>query len=360
MSTLYPLRKRFAQLRTDPFRELRRYKPRQEALLREEFASSPLAGERDTYDLCRIIGNDLPPRHHPEQTLRNLRFILEHEPAFERCEKHWIVNRIVDPAREAAVLRLLDQFRQPYQIIPFRLDEYAAIDLDYDCLPYPDYLDSAACRRLSEIDRLRLTLALNRLKTNYIMNVNGARNLALQEGRQRSKWVLPWDGNCYLTAHAWNDLTLAIESRPHLKYFAVPIARTEDNQCLLAPDCYLPPLDEPQLVFRADSREKFDPAFTYGRRDKTELLSRLRMPGPWLNVVNDPWDLPPNRVSPEAGEFGVAGWTARLASAEASPQGSTRRQKDRLSKLNRDRQHSILEMVAQLDRLLAGRGEMRR
>lgn len=346
MNMLYRLRRILARFRPDPFRDLRRHRFSQDQSLRDEYASSPLASETDTYGLYRIIGNDLPPRHHPEQTLHNLRFMLRHEPALERCGKHWIVNRIVSREREAAVVELLEEFKQDYQVIPFQHDQYAEIGLDMTCLPEPDYLDSPAYQRLSEMDRLRLMLALNRLKTNYVMNVNGARNLALQEGKRRYKWVLPWDGNCYLTANAWRELTQAVESRPHLKYFAAPIARIDDNQQLLLPDCYHPPEDEPQLVFRADSREEFDLAFTYGRRDKTELLSRLDMPGPWLYVTDDPWDLPPNRLSPEAGQFGVAGWTARLSSG-TPPQ----KRKTRINLRNRARQHSIFDMIQQIDRM---------
>lgn len=42
----------------------------------------PTNPERDTIVLYRIIGNDLPPRHSPRQTLTNLRFLLEHENDF--------------------------------------------------------------------------------------------------------------------------------------------------------------------------------------------------------------------------------------------------------------------------------------
>lgn len=42
---------------------------------------SPFAN--DNFIIVRIIGNDLPPRHSPNQTIDNLRFILEHEPDLE-------------------------------------------------------------------------------------------------------------------------------------------------------------------------------------------------------------------------------------------------------------------------------------
>ena len=70
-----------------------RYK-RQAAL--EVCRGSPDPGEKDTFLLARIIGNDLEPRHRKGQSFDNVLFILDNEPAFEDCEKFWIVNRITD------------------------------------------------------------------------------------------------------------------------------------------------------------------------------------------------------------------------------------------------------------------------
>src|SRR5690606_32432195 len=84
-------------------------------------------------------------------------------------------------------------------------------------------------------------------KNRYVMNNNGARNAALRDGRQRAKWVLPWDGNCFLTRAAWDEIVATVTRKPYLKYFAVPMARVLDNAVLLAPDPEVEATEEPQL-----------------------------------------------------------------------------------------------------------------
>ena len=58
------------------------------------------------FTLYRVIGNDLWPRHRVGQSRENVSWILEHEPELPGCEKRWVVNRIVDPSEEEAILRL--------------------------------------------------------------------------------------------------------------------------------------------------------------------------------------------------------------------------------------------------------------
>ena len=145
---------------------------------------------------------------------------------------------------------------------------------------------------------------------------NGARNVALRDGRGRANWVLPWDGNCYLTKTAWEDMVAAITAPPHFKYFVVPMARITDNACLL--DSTRPEAkEEPQIVFRRDAREEFNESFPYGRRPKVELLWRLEVPGSRDRWGDDVWDPPRRGRSEEAGQFSYAGWVARLFSGQS-------------------------------------------
>lgn len=317
--------------------------------MREEYRSLDISRENDTYGLYRIIGNDLPPRHHDGQTLESLRFILEHEPALEQCEKRWIINRIYDPRRQEAIVALLERFRQRYEVIPFELDEYRKLEADTACLPHEDYLDSWEYRRLDERARLRLDLALLRPRILYAMNINAARNLALNDGKRTFKWVLPWDGATFVTANAWDDIRSTVEERPHFRYFLVPLTRIEDNRELLKPDFYRTPQDEPQIVFRRDSRETFDPELPYGNRNKIELLARLRVPGPWLKLTDDPWDLPRRRIAPEEGQFACAGWVARLASGASIPSTGHPHRQD-MRKIHDLRLQGIRTMIEQIDR----------
>ena len=321
--------------------------PIRHEVLRQNYLSTPIAGEPDTFVLYRIIGNDLPPRHGRGQSLANLRFLLEHEPPLSGCEKRWVVNRITDPAQEAAILALLNAHGQPVLHIPFVEAEYACIGLDLACLPNADFLSSRRFARLGLKKQNRLLGAVHRLRNLYVMNNNGARNAALADGRARAKWILPFDGNCAFTASAWTQLVADVTARPWLRYFAVPMARLLDNRRLVESADFTPPADEePQLLFRRDAAESFNPAFPYGRRPKVELFWRLGIPGPWDHWTEHSWDQPRRPLSPEAYQFGVAGWVARLFSGVAHLEVHARNSPARRGLA---RQEAILAMLASLD-----------
>ncbi|MEX2415483.1 MAG: alginate lyase family protein [Paenibacillaceae bacterium] len=268
----------------------------------------------DTFALYRIVGNDLYPRHKKGQTCENLKFILEHEPELENCEKKWIVNRIIDKEEELAIITQLHHHEQPFIHIPFHEEAYKVIEWDMNCLPDPGYLVSKEFENLDSEVRIRFIAAMYQLKNNYVMNTNGARNKALRDGRSRVKWILPWDGNCFVTRAAWKQIHIDVTASPHLKYFTVPMTRVVNNKQLLADEFTPRPVEEPQLIFRDDSIEEFYEKFCYGRRSKVELFWRLAIPGEWDCWKDDPWDQPRRPKSSEAGQFGAAGWTARLFS----------------------------------------------
>lgn len=123
--------------------------------------------ERDTLVLYRILGNDLPPRHSPGQTLRNLRFLLQHESDFSvlpplgphgvhhshlygsgtkakeahsqmgglRVDKYFVLNRISEPEMVKAIIGLLHLYSVPDSrilIIPFDWNEYQLREFRWD------------------------------------------------------------------------------------------------------------------------------------------------------------------------------------------------------------------------------------
>lgn len=279
----------------------------------------------DRFVLIRIIGNDLYPRHDAGQSLQNLQFILEHEPVLPGCEKRWLLNRIRQPERLSELTRLLEAHGYGYDVIPFEPQEFHAVPWDWSILPTPDFLATRAFLRLLNHQRQGWEIALYRGKNNYLMNNNGARNRALEIGRQRADWVLPWDGNCFLTASGWDALRRSIASNPETAYFHVPMQRVEDNAQLLDPGFEADPRDEPQLVFAAAAPERFNDAFPYGRRPKVELFWRLGLGGPWDAWPDEPWDQPRRpRLTPQPA-CPAAGWVARLHSGVrgASPSGAT-------------------------------------
>jgi hypothetical protein len=115
---------------------------------------------------------------------------------------------------------------------------------------------------------------------------------------------------------AWEQLASAVKSQPYFKYFVVPMARMIDNQVVINSST-APATEEPQIIFRRDAKEEFNEEFPYGRRPKVELFWRLGIPGLWDKWGDDVWDPPRRTLSPEAGQFGYAGWVARLSSGHS-------------------------------------------
>ncbi|CAG8719845.1 8479_t:CDS:2, partial [Dentiscutata erythropus] len=110
---------------------------------------------RDQIILYRILGNDLPPRHKAGQTLKNVRFILEHEVEFLNTKKWWLLNRIADSDYEDTLINLLRLHKQDYIRIPFNEDEYSKLDFRLEDFPKPDFFNSDEFARFSRGAKLR-------------------------------------------------------------------------------------------------------------------------------------------------------------------------------------------------------------
>jgi hypothetical protein len=277
-----------------------------------------------SFVLYRILGNDLYPRHMKGQTRENARFILKHEPTLPNCEKRWIINRIFDPEEETQIIQLLQENNQPFLRIPFISGAYRQVGMDHECFPDVRFWFKGDFSGLSEKSKIEAEMQIFRLKNLYAMNNNGARNAALYDGRNRADFVLPWDGNCFVTLAAWKQILDTISSLRYLPYFVTPMARITDNTALLDPEFTPIASEEPQIIFRNDATEVFDERFPYGRRPKVELLWRLAVPGPWDRWKDHPWDLPRSPESSDARCFGVAGWVARLNSGQTHLESSTK------------------------------------
>lgn len=299
--------------------------------------------------LLRILGNDLPPRHERGQTVRNLRFTLENEPPLAGCTKIWILNRIVCQRVEAELIGLLEQHGQRYDRIPFDADVYRRVGWSLEHTSTTGYLGEPAWDRLPEHARQRIDDKTYEFKNLYVMNNNGARNHALTLGRSMARWVLPFDGNCFFTASAWDQLRTDVLAQPDLPYFIVPMARVIDNAVLLKPAPPSPATHEPQVLFRSDAREAFDERFRYGTRSKVELLMRLGVPGVWDSWAIDPLELKQPDPSPDAGRFALAGWVARLFSGRPEQEHATAKAMRARSIARRS---AILSMINGLDERL--------
>ncbi|MCF2152071.1 alginate lyase family protein [Desmonostoc muscorum LEGE 12446] len=267
----------------------------------------------NTFVLYRILGNDLSPRHKKGQTLENTEFILKYEPFLIKCNKRWVVNRIVDSEYEKAILKLLNKYNQKYIHIPFIQEEYTRIDFDFQGFFEFKFHDKQYIKTLN-FDQRKLENYLYRYKILYVMNNNKARNIALCEGRTLAKWVLPWDGNCFLTKNAWAKIVDDVESFENNKYFIVPMSRVLNNELLLDLNFNQNPTEEPQIIFRRDAKEEFDENRWYSNRPKAELLSRLSVPGVWNQWGLQPWEKEKKQLLSKSEQFHFTGWVARLFS----------------------------------------------
>ena len=125
---------------------------------------------RDQIVLYRIIGNDLPPRHKEGQTLSNLAFILQHEQSFPNTRKIFVLNRIVDPVNEAAIIRLLDEYKMEYIRAPFHEEDYVKMDFRLEDFPEKDFLHSDDYMHFSKVAKLRTLDYTYHDKNLYAMN----------------------------------------------------------------------------------------------------------------------------------------------------------------------------------------------
>ena len=276
--------------------------------LKTSYFESDISQQENNFCIARVIGNDLYPRHEIGQSRNNLKFILEHERNFENLKKIWIVNRIFNQDELKKIISLLEDYNQTYLVIPFDKDDYKKILCDEDILPSADYLKARDFLNLTTDEQSLVLNSILRHKNNYLINNNGARNIAISEAKKYAKWVLPWDGNCFLTEQAWCEIVDSVSNKPWFHHFIVPMARVLDNTRLLDGNFIPNPVEEPQIIFRKDTTEVFNTDFCYGRRPKVEMLWHLGVPGKWDEWSDGRWDVKRRPLSQDAYKFALAGW----------------------------------------------------
>lgn len=302
--------------------------------------------EQDTFVFYRILGNDLPHRHAQGQTYKNLLFTLENEKEFPNCRKIWILNRIKDQNQKKMLVDLMNKHDKQYLDIRFSKDEYLKADFYFDDLPVSNFKLTSEYEQYPLRNKLMVETSILKKRNLYLMNNNGARNYALKHGKNLAKWILPWDGNSFITLDAWNLIAADISSFPECKYFIVPMARVLNNKNLLDPTCAPEAREEPQIVFRRDAREYFNNEIPYGSRPKVDLLKRLGVPGVWdkSNFIY-PWREHNFILSKESNKFQWAGWVARLSSGHNDSE-----QNAEVRALNREK--VIIDQIKKLDKSL--------
>lgn len=264
------------------------------------------AGGRGTYNVkiifYRILGNDIPIRHSPNQTLTNLAFILKNEPDLAGCEKTFLLNRIVDPKVKESLISMIERAGLQWHDISFELAEF---------------------RQLKSIEDKAL----------YMTNQNAARNRCIDLGLARSDVVLPFDGQVFFRNEGWAGVVAGLSADPSAKYLTVPMFRLRNNEHALGP-WERPGVEdadhlcgEPQLAFRRGHDLRFNERLSYGLANKVELLMRLGVKGPW-----DGWDgtlftrirtRMAAAPSPHFGKVRHAGFSFRLGSGNWKADRST-------------------------------------
>ncbi|KAF9104964.1 hypothetical protein BGX29_000938 [Mortierella sp. GBA35] len=279
--------------------------------------------------LYRILGNDLPPRHRPGQTLSNVRFILEHESEFNTTRKIWVLNRIVDPQAESSIIQLLEHHRQEYFRVPFVEADYLKQDFKLEDFPEPDFFSSDDYSTFSKVAKLRVLDYTYHDKNRYAMNNNGGRNIAIQHGKSNvdARWIFAFDGNSFMTKNAMEEIKHSIRKHGETtKYFVVPMARLVDNsQLLKGVDTRPNSKEEPQIIFRNDADDVYNPDMRYGRRSKLELLWRLgALERGKISKPSVSWEPREREPIPNKAEFKTVGWVFRLFSGKRSQEENTR------------------------------------
>lgn len=256
-----------------------------------QMESLPTSVEKNKICLIRIIGNDLPGLHNPMQSINNLEFILKNEPNDDDIEKIFIINRIISIEKKNKIIKILGKYSKKYTEIPFDPSEYLKISWDTQDLPDQNYWEE---KKRTEWDYLCHERAKRKSKNAYLMNNNGARNAAIELGISLGyDWVLPFDGNCFLSSAQISELKNSIRKLKHeTKYLIIPMERCIENTTDLAYKKSDSPTEEPQVCFHRTAKLRFDENRVYGNQPKVDLFKRLNIPGVWDKWKFEyPWKL---------------------------------------------------------------------
>lgn len=271
----------------------------------------------------RIIGNSINGLHVEDQSLGSLKHIVDYESNFRGIYKYFVLNRIIDKDIENQLINYLKSHNLNFLVINFDIKEFKSIGYDLTTLPSSYYW----FEKKSNWHTLICNTAIRRLKNAYLMNNNGSRNFALAHGKKQHRWVMPWDGNCFLSDQSFHQLMKTF-STTDAKYVLTPMERVTDNSTINCNSKIINGIEEPQISFRQDAKEYFNEEMVYGSQSKVELFKRLDYKGPWDELVYlFPWKRKLSyELSKEAGQYTTSSGVFRLHSgnSKAAVDGRTR------------------------------------
>ena len=249
------------------------------------------------FDLWRILGNDLPPRHDPAQTEANLSFIINHETRFDNCNKKFLLNRIVDDKKLERLIDEITKNEMGYSVIPFEKDIFD-------------------------------TLGDREKKAAYLTNLNPARNFCISKSLdQGADVVCPMDGGMFFRDDGWSRLEIVCKENPKDGFFSLATWRVSEYRDAI--DMTSRPIlfstykfgdtsavgpTEFQLIFTRHADCFFDDDLVYGNEDKVELLYRLGIPGLWDHWNPYLYELATKKQSTFYGEVKNSSFVCRLPS----------------------------------------------
>ena len=125
--------------------------------------------------IFRIIGNENPPRDTIGKRLSVLEYILKNEPKFENVQKWYLLNRLHNIQYRRSVCELLDRYNAKYITIPLNRESVITADSKEEQI-------------IKAID------------------INNARNYAIEFGILLAKYVIILDGDCLFYAEGWKPV----------------------------------------------------------------------------------------------------------------------------------------------------------
>ena len=196
-----------------------------------------------SFSICRVVGNELPPRDVPGTKLECLKYIAEIEK-LDNVHRVWIINHIIDENYKAKVLDILKN-EEVHEII-------------FDHKIYQ--------KQNTWSDKIK-----------YSVNINAARNFGIKLCQKRFDYVACLDQDCYFWPAQWDDIVSNIESDTNkAEHYGLISKRFHFNFAPRSIEDLNNLIDEePMIMFSNTTKFLFDESIKFGDNEKNKLLWKL-------------------------------------------------------------------------------------
>lgn len=187
-----------------------------------------------------------------------MQYALAYEGDLPECKRRWVINKIVNATERALLIETLLQAGYTKEDILIRWFNATEVAM----APRDSWLD-------------------------LVTQQNEARNVAIEDGiRSGATWVLPFDGNHFITREAWASIRASarLAEERGQTYMKVPVHRLYKEQDptwvhsaakFVDIKKHAPVMIESQLAFHRTATERFQPGMVYGMQNKLETLARV-------------------------------------------------------------------------------------